>query len=51
MNRVLISMQDGLEEPAWFGNIEEYELKVLERLGYDGQELSILFCDGKVNRR
>ena len=45
MNRVLISMQDGLEEPAWFGNIEEYELKVLERLGYDGQELSILFCD------
>ena len=45
MNRVLISMQDGLEEPAWFGNIEEYELKVLERLGYDGQELSILFCN------
>ena len=45
MNRVLISMQDGLEEPVWFGNIEEYELKVLERLGYDGLELSILFCD------
>ena len=25
MNRVLVSMQDGLSEPAWFGKIEEYE--------------------------
>ena len=27
MNRVLVSMQDGLSEPAWFGKIEEYEKK------------------------
>ena len=45
MNRVLVSMQDGLSEPAWFGKIEEYEQEVLKRLGFDGQELSILFCN------
>ncbi len=44
-NRILISMQEGLEEPEWLGKIEEYEKKVLERLGYDGEEISILFCD------
>jgi len=37
MNRVLVSMQDGLGEPAWFGKIEESEQKVLKRLGFDGQ--------------
>ncbi|WP_296668264.1 MULTISPECIES: rRNA maturation RNase YbeY [unclassified Treponema] len=45
MNRVLVSMQDGLSEPAWFGKIEKYEQEVLKRLGFDGQELSILFCN------
>lgn len=45
MNRVLVSMQDGLSEPAWFCKIEEYEQEVLKKLGFDGQELSILFCN------
>ena len=45
MNRVLVSMQDGLSEPAWFGKIGEYEQEVLKRLCFDGQELSILFCN------
>ncbi len=45
MNRVLISMQEGLEEPAWLGKAGDFEQKVLDKLGYDGQELSILFCN------
>ena len=50
MNRVLVSMQDGLSEPEWFGKIEGYEQEVLKRLGYDGQELSILFCSDEFIR-
>lgn len=45
MNRILVSMQECLEEPEWFSKIESYEEKVLEKLNIDGQELSILFCD------
>lgn len=45
MNRVLVSMQEALEEPVWFSKIETFELDLLEKLGYDGQEISILFCN------
>jgi probable rRNA maturation factor len=43
-NRILVSVQDEIPVPAWFDRIEPYEQKVLEKLGYDGEELSILFC-------
>lgn len=45
MNRILVSMQDGVKEPEWFSKIEGYEQEVLKRLGFDGQEISILFCN------
>ncbi len=44
-NRVLVSMQEGLSEPAWFSNIEPFVQLALEKIGYDGEELSILFCN------
>ncbi len=44
-NRVLISLQDGLQEPEWLSKIEDFENKVLEKLGYDGEEISIFFCN------
>ena len=50
MNRVLVSMQEGLEEPDWLGKIECYEQEVLKRLGFDGQELSVLFCNDEFIR-
>src|SRR5574344_54353 len=43
--RVLVSMQEGLDKPAWFSRIEPYEKKVLKALKFDGEEISILFCD------
>lgn len=43
-NRVFVSMEDGIEEPAWFEKIEGFVLKVMEILQYDRQEISILFC-------
>lgn len=44
MNRVLVSVQDGLKEPCWLEKIEPFERLILERLGFDGEEISILFC-------
>jgi len=43
-NSVLISMQDDIPEPAWFENVEPFVQKTLNHLGYDGEEISILFC-------
>lgn len=47
MNRILISIQENYEAPAWFSNqkIESFVNSVLEKLGYDGEEISILFCN------
>lgn len=44
-NRVLVSVQDGIPEPVWIGNVESFVLKVLNMLSFDGEEISILFCD------
>lgn len=44
-NRVLVSMQEGIADPEWLPLIEPYEQKVLKALGYDGEEISVLFCD------
>ncbi|MBQ6056501.1 MAG: rRNA maturation RNase YbeY, partial [Treponema sp.] len=38
-------MQEGMAEPEWFNKILSYEQTVLEKLGYDNEEISILFCD------
>lgn len=43
-NRILVSMQEGLQEPSWFCRIEDFVKKVLQQNDFDGQELSILFC-------
>ncbi len=45
MNRVFVSVMDGKEEPVWIGNVKPYVEKLLEKLEYDGEEISILFCD------
>ena len=31
-NRVLVSMQEGMNEPVWFSRIEEFVKKILEEL-------------------
>lgn len=46
-NRVYISLQEDFEEPAWYGNVEPFVRKVLEELNFDGEEISILFCNDK----
>lgn len=44
-NRVFVSVQEGMEEPVWLDRIEPFVHKALEKIGYDGEELSIMFCD------
>ena len=45
MNRVFTAMQDGVEEPEWLVNVEPFVLKALKEFKFDGEELSLLFCD------
>ena len=45
MNRIFISVQDDVEEPLWFSNVEPFVLKAMETLKFDGEEVSILFCN------
>ena len=43
-NRVLVSVDDGMEAPAWLARVEPFMQKVLSALGISGEELSVLFC-------
>lgn len=43
-NRVYISVQDELEIPSWLEKVEPFVNKVLEKLCFDREEISILFC-------
>lgn len=51
-NRVLVSVQEQCPVPLLFDpeKIESYILAVLARLGYDGEEISILFCTDEMIR-
>ncbi len=44
-NRIFVSMQEGLEPPVWFDNVENYMNKIMDSLEYSNEEISILFCN------
>ena len=44
-NRILISVQDGRTEPKWINDVEGFCQKVMSKLNFDGEEVSILFCN------
>lgn len=45
MNRVFIAMQEGVDEPDWFENLEPFVQKALTELKFDGEEISMLLCN------
>lgn len=47
-NRILISVQEEMTEPEWLNNVEPFVNKALTELGYDGEELSIFFCNDSM---
>lgn len=44
-NRVLVSVQEDLDSPFWLENVQPFVQKVLKAFGFDGEEISILFCN------
>ena len=45
MNRVFVAMQDGVDEPEWFESVEPFVQKVMGEFKFDGEEISMLFCN------
>lgn len=43
-NRILISLEEDVTEPVWFNNVEPFIQTVLQKLNYDNEEISVLFC-------
>ena len=46
-NRILISVQDGIEKPEWLDGVEPFVQTVMEKLSYDKEEISVLFCSNE----
>lgn len=43
-NRILIDVTEEFENTPWLEKAESFVQKALDQLGYDGEEVSILFC-------
>lgn len=43
-NKVLVDTEEGYTVPSWIDRIDPFMQKVLSEAGYDGEELSVLFC-------
>ena len=50
-NSILVDVDEGVEKPVWIENVEPFVGNVMESLGYDGEELSILFCSDAFIRK
>ena len=44
-NKILIDLQEDLEKPIWFDNVEKFVLLAMEKLNFTNEEVSILFCN------
>lgn len=44
MNKILVSVEENLEEPSWLKNVENFSQKVLQEMSFENEEISILFC-------
>lgn len=48
-NRIFVSVEEGLSEPEWLEKIEPFMQKIMEKTGYDQEEISVMFCtDGFI---
>lgn len=43
-NKILVDVEENYAKPDWLSKIEVFADKVLQALGYDKEEVSILFC-------
>ncbi len=50
-NRILISVEEGMVEPDWLPKAEDFLQKAMKAGGYDGEELSLMFCSDACIRK
>lgn len=43
-NRILVSIEEGMQEPEWLEAVEPFVQKAMNEAGYDKQEISVFFC-------
>ena len=46
-NRIFVSVQEGIHEPEWLEKTEAFIAAAAKELGFDQEEISILFCNDK----
>ena len=49
-NRIFAAVGEGVVEPVWIDAAVSFMEKAAELLGYNGEEISILFCNDKYIR-
>lgn len=49
-NRIYISMQENLDAPVWFDKVEPFVQIAMEKLEFNQEEVSILFCNDSFIR-
>ena len=43
-NRILVSLGEDVEEVSWADKVEPFMQKVMQSMGWDGEEISVLLC-------
>ena len=44
-NNILVDFMDDMEKPSWEKNIGPFVSSVMDAMGYDGEEISVMFCN------
>lgn len=44
-NNVLVSVLEDMDSPSWIDCVEPFVQKAMKHFGFDGEELSVLFCN------
>lgn len=43
-NNIVVGVEEGFDAPAWLDSVAPFVQKILDRLGIENWELSVLFC-------
>ena len=49
-NRILITLQENIESPSWLDRTEPFVQKAMQKLNFDCEEVSVLFCNNEYIR-
>lgn len=49
-NRFLVSVPDAMEEPLWLERVEPFLQKAMQKLQFNGEDISVVFCNNSYIR-